>query len=87
MKKLFLLLLTVCASVTSVLAGLNPYAYNLRSEWNPETQILRVHFTLNDHPNTDQKIVNDKPTNETGIQIFALDRNNKSKLLFISLDI
>ena len=83
MKKLFLLLLTVCASVASVFAGLNPYAYDLKSEWNPETQILTVHFTLNDHPNTDQKIVNGKPTNETGIQIFALDRNNKSKLYCI----
>ena len=83
MKKISLFLFTLCVSVASVFAGLNPYAYDLKSEWNPETQILRVHFTLNDHPNTDQKIVNDKPTNETGIQIFALDRNNKSKLYCI----
>ena len=83
MKKISLFLFTLCVSVASVFAGLNPYAYDLKSEWNPETQILTVHFTLNDHPNTDQKIVNDKPTNETGIQIFALDRNNKSKLYCI----
>ena len=83
MKKLLLILTVVFVSVTSVFAGLNPYAYDLKSEWFPQTQILRVHFTLNDHPNTDQKIVNGKPTNETGIQIFALDRNNKSKLYCI----
>ena len=83
MKKISLFLFTLCVSVASVFAGLNPYAYDLKSEWNPETQILRVHFTLNDHPNTDQKIVNGKPTNETGIQIFALDRNNTSKLYCI----
>lgn len=83
MKKISLFLFTLCVSVASVFAGLNPYAYDLKSEWNPETQILTVHFTLNDHPNTDQKIVNGKPTNETGIQIFALDRNNKSKLYCI----
>ena len=83
MKKLLFLLSAILVSGTSVFAGLNPYAYDLKSEWFPQTQILRVHFTLNDHPNTDQKIVNEKPTNETGIQIFALDRNNKSKLYCI----
>lgn len=83
MKKLLFLLSAILVSGTSVFAGLNPYAYDLKSEWFPQTQILRVHFTLNDHPNTDQKIVNGKPTNETGIQIFALDRNNKSKLYCI----
>lgn len=83
MKKLLFILSAILVSGTSVFAGLNPYAYDLKSEWFPQTQILRVHFTLNDHPNTDQKIVNGKPTNETGIQIFALDRNNKSKLYCI----
>ncbi len=84
MKKLSLLLLTLCISLAGWAATLNPYAYNLSSTWNEETQELTVRFTLNAHPNMQKNP--DGTTNPDGgqnsgqgIQIFAVDPDTKEQ--------
>lgn len=85
MKKLSLLLLTLCISLagwaatptTAELQTLNPYAYNLSASWDVASSILNVSFTLNEHPNTNQNY------GGTGIQIFAVDPSNNNKLYYI----
>lgn len=75
MKKLFLLLLTVCASVmawaqnnTEAPRTLNPYAYDLASTWNANTQTLSISFKLNAVPNLNTTNVDKTITNiGTGI--------------------
>lgn len=78
MKKLLLILFATFVNLMGY-AGLNPYAYNLSSDWNEKEQILTVHFKLNDHPNLD--ITNNG--NGTGIQIYAIDRSNNNKMYYI----
>ena len=81
MKKLFLLLLTVCASVmawaqnnTEAPRTLNPYAYDLASTWNANTQTLSISFKLNAVPNLNTTNVDKTITNiGTGIQVNAVD--------------
>ena len=81
MKKLFLLLLTVCASVmawaqnnTEAPRTLNPYAYDLASTWNANTQTLSISFKLNAAPNLNTTNVDKTITNiGTGIQVNAVD--------------
>ena len=85
MKKLSLLLLTLCISLanwaatptTAELQTLNPYAYNLSASWDVASSILNVSFTLNEHPNTNPNY------GGTGIQIFAVDPSNNNKLYYI----
>lgn len=73
MKKLSLLLLTLCVS----LAGwanesdpyrLNPFAYDLSSSWDEASQKLTVRFKVNSVPNLE-----DKNGWACGIQVFAVD--------------
>lgn len=78
MKKLLSLLSAVFVNLMGY-AGLNPYAYNLSSDWDETNQILTIHFKLNDHPNLDIT-AND---NGTGIQIYAVDRSNNNKMYYI----
>jgi hypothetical protein len=78
MKKLLFILSAIFVSVISW-AQLNPYAYNLSSDWDEKNQILTVHFKLNDHPNLN--ITNNG--NGTGIQIYAIDRSNSNKMYYI----
>ena len=75
MKKISLFLFTLCVSVASVFADndandpytLNPYAYDLRSTWNPSTQKLSISFKVNSVPN-----LNDIQGNVgKGIQVFV----------------
>lgn len=85
MKKLSLLLLTLCVSLATWAAGptaaelqtLNPYAYNLSASWDVASSILNVSFTLNEHPNTNENY------GGTGIQIFAVDPSDNNKLYYI----
>ena len=87
MKKLFLLLLTVCASVMTWAqtldnntAGLeytlNPYAYDLKiKSWDPATRILTVQFKLNSPPNLNGDSYNSVTDGEpNGVQIYAVDQ-------------
>jgi len=84
MKKLLSLLSIIFASTIIYGASLNPYAYNLSSTWNEETQELTVRFTLNAHPNLDQKKdANGNATNSCGIQIYAIDPANPSDRYYI----
>ena len=83
MKKLLLILSAILVSVITYGASLNPYAYNLSSTWNEETQELTVRFTLNAHPNLEQYKVNDKATNSCGIQIYAIDPADPSDRYYI----
>ena len=73
MKKLSLLLLTLCIG----LAGwanesdpyrLNPFAYDLSSSWDEASQKLTVRFKVNSVPNLE-----DKNGWACGIQVFAVD--------------
>lgn len=73
MKKLSLLLLTLCVS----LAGwanesdpyrLNPFAYDLSSSWDEASQKLTLRFKVNSVPNLE-----DKNGWACGIQVFAVD--------------
>lgn len=77
MKKLSLLLLTLCISLAGWAASLNPYAYNLSSTWNEATSELTVRFKLNAHPNMK---VN---SSGRGIQIFAIDPSDNNKQYYI----
>ncbi|MBO5817788.1 MAG: hypothetical protein J6R26_07635, partial [Paludibacteraceae bacterium] len=84
MKKNLLILSAILVSVITYGASLNPYAYNLSSTWNEETQELTVRFTLNAHPN--MKNNPDGTTNPDGgqtsgqgIQIFAVDPDTKEQ--------
>lgn len=77
MKKLLLILSAVLVSVTSVFAGLNPYAYNLSSSWDEANSQLTVRFKLNAHPNM---TVNNSGR---GIQILAIDPSNNNKQYYI----
>lgn len=84
MKKLLLILSAILVSVITYGASLNPYAYNLSSTWNEETQELTVHFTLNAHPNMNQyKDANGNATNSCGIQIYAIDPVNPNDRYYI----
>jgi uncharacterized repeat protein (TIGR02543 family) len=47
MKKLLLILSLICISFTAFAADLNPFAYNLNSEYNEHAQTLTINFTLN----------------------------------------
>ena len=78
MKKIFLLLFAMILSLAAM-AQLNPYAYNLSSNWDATKQILTVNFKLNAHPNLDVTANG----NGTGIQIFAVDRDNNNKMYYI----
>lgn len=78
MKKISTLLLATIISLAAM-AGLNPYAYNLSSNWDATKQILTVNFKLNAHPNLDVTANG----NGTGIQIFAVDRDNNNKMYYI----
>lgn len=84
MKKLLLILSAILVSAITYGASLNPYAYNLSSTWNEETQELTVRFTLNAHPNMQKNP--DGTTNPDGgqtsgqgIQIFAVDPDTKEQ--------
>ena len=63
---------------------LNPYAYDLSSTWNEETQELTVCFTLNSPPNLDDgegAFYNQKHAEPNGLQIFAVDpEGNKYRI-------
>ena len=84
MKKLLSLLSIIFASTIIYGASLNPYAYNLSSTWNEETQELTVRFTLNAHPNLNQyKDANGNATNSCGIQIYAIDPANPNDRYYI----
>ena len=84
MKKLLFILSAILVSGITYGASLNPYAYNLSSTWNEETQELTVRFTLNAHPNLDQKKdANGNATNSIGIQIYAIDPANPSDRYYI----
>lgn len=61
MKKISTLLFATIVSLTAM-AGLNPYAYGLSSNWNETDQKLTVNFNLNDKANK--------------ITIFAIDSEN-----------
>ena len=78
MKKLLLILFATFVNLMGY-AGLNPYAYNLSSDWDATKQILTVNFKLNAHPNLDVTANG----NGTGIQIFAVDRDNNNKMYYI----
>lgn len=88
MKKLSLLLLTLCVSLatwaqtndktTGLAYTLNPYAYDLSSTWNPFEKKLTVRFRLNTPPNmTDDGksngYYNSDAVEPRGIQIYAVD--------------
>ena len=77
MKKLSLLLLTLCISLAGWAASLNPYAYNLSSTWNEATSELTVRFKLNAHPNMGGS------KSGKGIQIFAIDPSDNNKQYYI----
>ena len=47
MKKLLLILSIFVVSLSVIAADLNPFAYNLKSEYNDKTQTLTINFTLN----------------------------------------
>ncbi|MBR2449955.1 MAG: hypothetical protein IKB40_00490 [Paludibacteraceae bacterium] len=47
MKKLLLILSIFAVSLSAFAAELNPFAYNLKSEYNDKTQTLTINFTLN----------------------------------------
>ena len=47
MKKLLLILSILVISLSASAADLNPFAYNLKSEYNDKTQTLTINFTLN----------------------------------------
>ena len=84
MKKLLFILSAILVSAITYGASLNPYAYNLSSTWNEETQELTVRFTLNAHPNMklnpDGTINPDGGQNSgQGIQIFAIDPDTKEQ--------
>ena len=79
MKKLLFILSAILVSAITYGASLNPYAYNLSSTWNEETQELTVRFTLNAHPN----IKIDANGNGKGIQIYAVDSANPSDRYYI----
>ena len=78
MRKIFLLLFAMILNLAAM-AQLNPYAYNLSSNWDATKQILTVNFKLNAHPNLDVTANG----NGTGIQIFAVDRDNNNKMYYI----
>ena len=78
MKKLLFILSAILVSVITYGASLNPYAYNLSSTWNEETQELTVRFTLNAHPN-----MNGDNGNSKGIQIYAVDPANPNDRYYI----
>ena len=78
MKKLLFLLSAILVSgmgwaQTNNTAGLayklNPYAYDLNSTWNSETEVLTVSFRLNSVPNLNTIVGN---VGE-GIQVFVVD--------------
>ena len=81
MKKISLFLFTLCASVmawaqnnTEAPRTLNPYAYDLASTWNVNTQTLSISFKLNAVPNLNTTNVDKTITNiGTGIQVNAVD--------------
>jgi len=65
---------TITNSTEGMAYTLNPYAYDLSSTWNAETQQLTVNFMLNAVPNLDGVTVNASHTTEpNGIQIYAVD--------------
>lgn len=47
MKKLLLILSVFVVTISAFAAELNPFAYNLKSEYNDKTQTLTINFTLN----------------------------------------
>ena len=79
MKKLLFILSALLISMLGWAAvtktTLNPYAYDLKTEyWNNETQQLVVSFKLTAKPNTDVSANN----NKRGIQIYAYEPSNPS---------
>ncbi len=60
MKKLLLILTVVFVSVTSVFAGLNPYAYGLKSYLNDDKSELTMIYTLNANAETSQVYIFEK---------------------------
>lgn len=79
MKKFLFTLVTILVSIYAWAAvtktTLNPYAYDLKTEyWNNETQQLVVSFKLNAAPNKDVSANN----NKRGIQIYAYEPSNPS---------
>ena len=77
MKKFLFILSALLVSVITYGASLNPYAYNLSSTWNEETQELTVRFKLNAHPNIGGS------KSGKGIQIFAIDPSDNNKQYYI----
>lgn len=85
MKKISLFLLTLCVSVASVFADndandpytLNPYAYDLKSTWDPNTEKLSLSFKLNSIPN-----LSTANGNDIGIQVFAEDEDGNKYILW-----
>lgn len=85
MKKLLLILTVVFVSVTSVFADndandpytLNPYAYDLKSTWDPNTEKLSLSFKLNSIPN-----LSTANGNDIGIQVVAEDEDGNKYILW-----
>ena len=85
MKKLLLILTAVFVSVagwanTTDPYRLNPYAYDLRSNYNPETKVLTYSFKVNSVPNLAiLKDANGKEIWDRGIQVFVYEVENPDK--------
>ena len=77
MKKLSLLLLTLCVSLAGW-AQLNPYAYGLSSSWNNATKKLTVTYSLNSAAYNDGA-----GGNPDGVQICLTDDKNDPKKYYI----
>lgn len=81
MKKLSLLLFATFVTLigwaqndTRAPRTLNPYAYDLASTWNANTQTLSISFKLNAVPNLNKSNMDGTITNlSTGIQVNAVD--------------
>ena len=71
MKKLLLILSAVFVSVTSVFAGLNPYAYGLKSYLNDDKSELTMIYTLNADA---EKSLNNNTV--IGVQVYIFEKEN-----------
>ncbi len=86
MKKILLIIiLAFFAANTTILYAaswgtttqLNPFAYNLQTSWNEETQQLTVSFTLNA-----PAVTSTTYNNDLGIQLYAVDNEGNSYVLY-----
>ena len=63
--------------VLSKEAELNPYAYDLSSNWDVNSQTLTVNFTLNAAPNLNSQ------AGSIGLQIYAVDKNKNKYPIYL----